>query len=97
VRKQIEVLEDHPHLGTDAVNVDTPGVDLLAVEPDFSFTWLLQKIHAAQKCTLAGTGWSDYDDHLSLFNIDVDTLQDFHGAAGIMEGFMQIFYGNHVI
>ena len=47
IRKQVEVLEDHPHLFPDLVDVDREVCDLLPVKEDISLRRTFEQVHAA--------------------------------------------------
>ena len=65
MRKEVEVLEDHPDLTADSRQID-PGVrDVRSFQEDPAATRLLEAVQAPQERTLPGPARPDDDDHLS--------------------------------
>src|SRR6185437_2081527 len=76
MREEIEALEDHPNLGSNARDVALAILhqfavrrlaiaDQLAVDIDAPAIDLFEMVDAAQKCGLARSARPDYDDHLA--------------------------------
>ncbi len=66
MRKQIKLLEYHPHLLSDYIDIYLRRIDLLVIHIDFTFRHILQQVQATQKCAFTRAGRADDDNHLSL-------------------------------
>ena len=72
MREEVELLEHHAHVATDAVDIGLGVGDGLAVDENLAGGGLLEAVQAAQERGLAGAGGADDADHLSLLDVDVD-------------------------
>ena len=82
VREEVEVLEHHPHLLADGINVAV--IDLDALKLDGAAGGDLQPVQAAQEGGLAAAGRADQADHVAAVDVDVDALQDIEGGGGLL-------------
>src|SRR5579875_2139347 len=89
--EEVELLKDHPDLGTLApyfalVQLVDPlaallVADQLAVDVEAAAVDLLEVVDAAEKCRLAASGGADDDDDLARVDLEVDAAQDLEAAV----------------
>ena len=70
--EQVELLEHHPGLAADLLDVAQVSCQLDAVDDDASLVVLLQPVDAADQCRLARTRRPDDDDDLLSSDVEVD-------------------------
>ena len=75
VRVQVELLEDHAHLGAQGVHVHFRGVDARPFKEDVPLLDRLQTVQATDERALAGPGRPADDQHLALLDGEVDVLE----------------------
>lgn len=80
VRKQIELLKDHPHLGSDIVNPCAFGHQGSAFNDNIARLRLLQQIQAAQKSRFARARRPDDYHNLAAANVNADIRQYLMGT-----------------
>ncbi len=85
--EEVEILEDHPHLGPDLVDVRLRIGDLHAIHPDPARIRQREVIDAPEEGALSRAAGSDDDEHLSLLDLQIDTREDFEGAVGLVQIF----------
>ena len=76
VGEQVERLEHHADLGTQAGKLLAFLRQRLAVDADIARIGGLQTIEGAAHRGLAGTGRTDDDEYLTLLDGEIDVLQD---------------------
>jgi hypothetical protein len=77
VIKEVEVLEDHPHLLAVGVEVPLLGVvDLPVLEPDPALVGLDQEVDALKQGALAGAGGADEDLEVPSVHVERGPLED---------------------
>ena len=75
MRKEVELLEDHAHLASYAVQVCLLVCKVCSLEYYLSARRHLEHVHASEQCALAGARRSDYYHTLALVYMQVDPLQ----------------------
>ena len=75
VRKQIELLEDHPDSLADRRHVGALARDLLALEEDPPRVERLEQVDAAEQRALAAPARADDDEHLAGGDVEVDPVE----------------------
>ena len=84
--KQVEMLKNHTHFLT--YNVKLPvghGCQILALKENLSGGRLLQPVQTAEKGAFAGTGGTDDDRLLTLFNCGGDALENMQIPKGLLQ------------
>ena len=89
--KEVKMLENHAHLLPNQVDIAAWRINMLAVNPDFPFTWFIKQIETAEQRALARTGRSDDDNLLADINMCIDIPEN-TAAAKIHA---QTFNGYH--
>ena len=82
MREKVEVLEHHPHLLADGINVAVINLDALKL--DGAAGGDLQPVQAAQEGGLAAAGGSDQAHHVAAVDVDVDALEHVQGGGGLL-------------
>ena len=76
VVEEVELLEDHSHMGTDLVDVRLPIQQILPLEKKRSGIGNLKQIEATQEGRLSTAGRADDGDDIALVDIQGDALED---------------------
>jgi len=76
MREEVEVLETHPHLRADLVDVFEVRAQLRPIHYDLALLVLLKGVDATDKRGFTRSGWSANHDPLSAINGEVDVLED---------------------
>jgi hypothetical protein len=75
VRKEVELLEDHPDPLPHPRDVGAAAGDLLALEVDPARVERLEQVDAAEERALAGAARADDDEHLAWVDLEVDPVE----------------------
>ena len=76
VRKEVELLEDHPDPLPDVGHVRALARDLLALEVDPARVERLEQVDAAQQRALAAAARPDHRQHLAARDVEIDRVED---------------------
>jgi len=85
VRVQVELLEDHAHLGAQGVHVHFRGVDARPFKEDVPLLDRLQTVQATDERALAGPGRPADDQHLALLDPLGNTFEHMELAVPFMD------------
>ena len=85
------MLEHHPHLRTHLIDIAV--FYLFSIQENLSACGFFEMCKTSQECGLSASGGTDKNDHVSLFHIKVDTIEDFQAS----ETFLQILNGDHSV
>jgi len=69
VVEQVEVLEDHPDLRADCVDIAVRGCDLDVADVDPSGIRSGEQVDASEEGALAGTAGADDDDNFAAVDV----------------------------
>ena len=87
VVEQIEALEYHADALAQGVEIGAQIHQVLAVKPDVAGIGILQQVDAAQQGALAGAGGADDAHHFPWHDLQVNALEDFQTAEGLLQLF----------
>lgn len=76
VVEQVELLEDHSHVGANLVDVDLPVEKVSSLEEDFPGIRSFQKIETSEKRGFSATRGTDDGNHVSLADIHGDAFEN---------------------
>ena len=83
--RQVELLEDHAHLGSQGVHVHFRGVDARPFKEDVPLLDRLQTVQATDERALAGPGRPADDQHLALLDPLGNTFEHMELAVPFMD------------
>ena len=84
MREQVELLEDHPDLEPQRLQMRLVGLQLGPGHGDPALVDHLQAVDAAQQRALAGAALADDGDDLARLDLDVDALEDLVVAEALL-------------
>ena len=85
------MLEHHPHLRTHLIDIAV--FYLFSIQENLSASGFFEMCKTSQECGLSASGGTDKNDHVSLFHIKVDSIQNVQAS----ETFLQILNGDHSV
>ena len=74
VIEEIEMLEHHAHVAAVYIYINLHVCDIYTVEDDLTAGRILHTVETTEKCTLAGTGRTDYNNDITLVDSDIYTV-----------------------
>lgn len=99
MREQVELLEDHSHLGAESIDVFAGGRHRASLESDLSRVDRLKSVDATQECGLTGAGWARDNDGFPPVHGQAYAFEDLVGAEvlGYVVDLDEMFRGTRAI
>jgi hypothetical protein len=76
MREEVEVLKHHADFAPDQMQFFRLCVDFFSVDADRPAARFFQEVDTPQQRALPGTARTDYDHNLTLFDLEVDIVDD---------------------